>query len=113
MLSGYGVDIDAVIRSYSESKKNIDSYFDTVMNATSSHTWSDEYESYGVDNDFDLAEAIYEECARSTGNLVRNPDFVEFRINIAMDPEYTERCLSSVAFRDVKDEILRRLSCNE
>jgi hypothetical protein len=62
-----------------------------------------------VDNDFDLIEAMWEANRRSTGDLLREPWFRDFRIKCAINPQYTERCLNSDAFRDVKDDILRWL----
>ena len=67
------------------------------------------YRRYGVDNDFDLIEAMYKARYRSTSDAFNDKWCVDLRIKCGMDPEYTERCLMSPAFMDVRDEILRRI----
>lgn len=84
--------------------------FSDMSDFVDSRSSVDYYDFYGVDNDFDLAEAMFFNFERSTGNLVRTPWFVDFRIKCGLNPEYTEKCLKSEAFQDVKDEILKRLS---
>jgi hypothetical protein len=67
------------------------------------------YDQYHVNNDFDLVEAIYKEDCDTTGNLWGGQWFRDLRMRCVMNPEYTERCLESPAFWDMKDEILEYL----
>ena len=105
--SDYVVDISKFLDSckFDVRSERVEQFLESCE----SYSISDEYEMYGVDNDFDLAEAIYDEFSRSTGNLIRQDWFVDFRIQCAMNPEYTEKCLQSRAFRDVRDDILKKL----
>lgn len=109
MLGSYGFDLHSVFdecRKHESLHKRLN---EAARETFTSDSMAYRYELYGVDNDFDLIEAMYEDDRRSTGNLLCEPWFNEFRIECAMNPEYTERCLNSDAFRDVKDDILRRL----
>lgn len=72
-------------------------------------TASDDYAIYGVDNEFDFIEAVYADWSDYSPRSIHSDLFVERRIACAMNPEFTERCLVSPAFADVRDEILRRL----
>ena len=67
------------------------------------------YQQYHVDNDFDLIEAIYKEDCDTTGNLWSGQWFKDLRMKCAMNPEYTEKCLNSPAFWDMKDIILEQI----
>lgn len=69
-----------------------------------------QYDIYGVDNDFDLVEAMYDAHRDSTGDILSEPWFNELRHKCAMNPEYMKRCLASDAFWDMRDEILRRFA---
>lgn len=80
-----------------------------ALNMSESEVLARQYNIYGVDNDFDLIEAMWDADRQSTGDLLSEPWFIDFRIRCAMNPEYTEKCLESRVFYDVKDEILRRL----
>ena len=109
MLGSYVFDLQTI---FDDCEKHAEMH--DKLNAAARETFISDskpyrYDLYGVDNDFDLIEAMYAEDRRSTGMLLREPWFIDFRIECAMNPEYTERCLASDAFRDVHDEILRRL----
>lgn len=68
-----------------------------------------EYDEYGVDNEFDLIEAAYKDWWENSPHLLRASTFRARRIACGLDPRYTDKCLESEAFADVRDEILRRL----
>lgn len=111
-MGSYFIDMDAVRARYEKNKTRYDKMAQSLadsLNMTDSEILARQYHVYGVDNDFDLVEAMYNEDRYSTGNLLGDPWFNELRIKCAMNPEYTEKCLNSPAFWDVKDEILRRL----
>ena len=115
-MSSYFVDAAAARAEYEANKEFYDNFIESflkTLDMDESEFLSRKYRIYGVDNDFDLIEAMWEADRRSTGDLLSEPWFIDFRIRCAMNPEYTEKCLESRAFYDVKDEILRRLSCNE
>ena len=65
-----------------------------------------DYRVYGVDNDFDLAEAMYADLCENDPRAIHDRGFVEFRLDVATCPEFTERCLASSAFADIRDEIV-------
>ena len=67
------------------------------------------YLQYGVDNDFDLIEAMYRERYESTSDIFNDKWCVDLRMKCAMNPKYTEKCLNSPAFWDIKAEILEYL----
>ena len=105
----YDVDVEEVLSISRDIDEKSYEDIENKLVLLGSRTSVDYYNRYGVDNDFDLAEAMYEDYSSYTGNLIREPKFIEFRIQCAMNPEYTEKCLESRAFRDVKDDILRKL----
>lgn len=65
---------------------------------------------YRGKNEFETIERLYAEWFEWAPHLLLSRDFAERRIACAMNPEYTERCLLSDAFADVRDEILKRLN---
>lgn len=64
---------------------------------------------YGVDNEFDLIEALYSDYVNYDPHELDSIRFHELRIECAMNPEYTDKCLVSPVFADVRDDILECL----
>ena len=110
MLGSYGVNLDTVFDDCAEHAALHRELNDAARNAFEHESMSYRYSLYGVDNDFDLIEAMYEEDRRSTGNLLNEPWFKELRMRCAMNPDYTEKCLASDAFRDLIDGIRKMLT---
>lgn len=88
------------------SKESLDSDIDEFLSMTDDDRRLQNYQQYGVDNDFDLIEAMYADYSQYLDDLISDSAFVELRIECAMNPEYTDRCLVSPAFVDIRDKIL-------
>ena len=63
------------------------------------------YALHHVDNDFDLMEALYEEALLEYPKRLFDKDFYAERLQVAKNPEYTDKCLKSPAFEDLWDDI--------
>lgn len=63
------------------------------------------YALHHVDNDFDLMEALYEEALLEYPQRLFDKDFYAERLQVAKNPEYTDKCLKSPAFKDLWDDI--------
>ena len=111
-MGSYFVDAATVRAEYEANKAFYDEFtegFLKTLDMDESELLLRNYQIYGVDNDFDLIEAMWKADRKSTGDLLSEPWFIDFRVKCALNPEYTERCLESRAFYDVKDEIIRQL----
>lgn len=111
-MGSYFVDASTIRARRERNKERYERFaenFIKLLNESDSEFLARQYRIYGVDNDFDLIEAMWAADRQSTGDLLSEPWFIDFRIKCAMNPEYTEKCLESRAFYDVKDEVLRRL----
>ena len=111
-MGSYFVDAATIRARCERDKERYERFaknFIKMLNESDSEFLARQYRIYGVDNDFDLIEAMWDADRQSTGDLLSEPWFIDFRIKCAMNPEYTERCLASRAFYDVKDAILKRL----
>ena len=96
------LDIDAILKRHAQHNANDVPHMSFLDGNT--------LDIYGGDNEFETIERLYAEWSDWAPHLLLGRDFAERRIACAMNPEYTERCLSSDAFADVRDEILKRLN---